>query len=342
MSDSRTPLSAFLGMLLCRALVPLWVLTGAVFKLIERDPTLLPKNIIDATKIVARRFEEPTAVLDFVLRSFIGLELVVVVLMVLMARWARPVAIFMLGAFCLVLIGEMVTGNFENCGCFGDLPVTPWQMLIADGTLLLGAIFLGPAERPPAATFKRILVAAVLTLAAFGTSFGMPGRTVVAPPVDGNGGETPPPPDADGCPPLPGRPALDTMYWPIYENWIGECWTETELAPHARPLPKDFGKGTWYVLFYRKDCEHCHELMARFFTGTLSIRTVAIAVPEPEGFPDAFDDLGMPCTDCVQRELPVGPNYVMSTPVLVRVEEGIVQCAAEVDAKADLPKCIIH
>ncbi len=68
---------------------------------------------------------------------------------------------------------------------------------------------------------------------------------------------------------------------------------------------------------------------------------MAIAVPEPEGFPDDFDDLGMPCTECVQRALPVGPNYVMSTPVLVRVEDGIVQCAAEVDAKADLPDCVL-
>ncbi len=247
MSDSRTPLSAFLGMILCRALVPLWVLTGAVFKLIERDPTLLPKNIIDAIKIVARRFEEPTAVLDFVLRSFIGLELVAVVLMVLMARWARPVAIFMLGAFCLILIGEMVTGNFENCGCFGDLPVTPWQMLIADGALLLGAIFLRPAaDRPPATTSRRpLLVAAVLTLAAFGTSFGVPGRTVVAPPVDGNGGKTPKPRMADGCPPLPGpgEVALNAMYWPIYDrDWVGECWTQTELAP-CPTAPKWLRKG---------------------------------------------------------------------------------------------------
>ena len=225
-----------------------------------------------------------------------------------------------------------------------SVPVTPWQMLIADGALLLGAIFLRPAaDRPPATTSRRpLLVAAVLTLAAFGTSFGVPGRTVVAPPVDGNGGQTPPPPMAGGCPPLPGPPALNAMYWPIYDrDWVGECWTQTELAPHAPPLPKGFEKGTWYVLFYRKDCEHCHELMARFFTGALSIPTVAIAVPEPEGFPDDFDDLGMPCTECVQRALPVGPNYVMSTPVLVRVEDGIVQCAAEVDSKADLPDCVL-
>ncbi len=189
----------------------------------------------------------------------------------------------------------------------------------------------------------------MLILGAFGLSFGIPPRTITVRPDDGNGGQTPLPGDGnggrtrDGCPPLPGpgEVALDAMYWPIYDrDWEGRCWTQTELAPHAGPLPPGFEEGTWYVMFYRKDCDHCHDLMTRFFTGTLPIRTVAIAVPEPEGFPDPFDDLGMPCTECVQRELPVGPNYVMSTPVLVRVEDGIVRCAAEVDSAADLPECL--
>ncbi len=323
MTNGSPSTAALMGTVLCRVVVPAWVLTGAIIKLVERSPLLLPSNIVKATKTLAASVspQNPEAVLDLVLRSLIGLELLAVVLMVLVAKASRSVALFMLGAFCLILIGEMVVGA-ASCGCFGDLPVKPWQMLIADGALLAGVVFLKPASDQRIASARRgpVMAAAaiVAAVAGFGFAFGVPARDV---------GE------ADNTPPT---------YFPIYENWVGLRWTETELAPLAGALPPNFNTGTWYVVFYRKDCDHCHELLERFFTGPLKIPTLAIATPERSGFPDPLDELPMPCTECVMRSLPIGPDYVMQTPVVVRVKDGIVECAAEgVDAAAPLPECLV-
>jgi hypothetical protein len=336
-----------MGTVLCRVVVPAWVLPGAITKLVTRDPFLLPTNIVKATKTLAGIVspQNPEMVLDLVMRSLAGLELLAVVLMVLVARASRGVAIFMLSVFCLILIGEMVVGA-ASCGCFGSLPIKPWQMLIADGALLAGVLLLKPASDQWLASARRgpvlasVIVAAV---AGFGFSFGTPPRD-----IGGGDGVTPPTnnppvtPTASGCPPLPTRGTPQPLYFPNYDTWVGLCWTQVPLAQFAGPLPPDFNEGTWYVIFYRKNCDHCHELLERFFTGPLKIRTLAIATPERSGFPALIDQLPMPCTECVLRELPIGPDYAMQSPVLVRVKDGVVECAAEgVDAEAPLPECLL-
>ena len=52
-----------------------------------------------------------------------------------------------------------------------------------------------------------------------------------------------------------------------------------------RGLPDDLDQGQQYMLFYRKDCEHCHELMEFFFAEELPLPTTAVAVPERAGYP---------------------------------------------------------
>ena len=97
-------------------------------------------------------------------------------------------------------------------------------------------------------------------------------------------------------------------------------------------------RGVEYLLFYRKDCEHCHELMEAWFFGPLLAPTIAIAVPDRNGFPtenlQAFD-----CPECSLAEMPKGIDWFFQTPVLVRLEDGIVRCAAEVTA--DDSQCLV-
>ncbi len=96
-----------------RVIVPGWVLTGAVFKLVEASPlTLPPKTIL----LLADRAGIDLYILLAVL---VGLEIMAVAAMFMVPRYARPVGILMLSVFCLVLIGEMVQGNITSCGCFG-------------------------------------------------------------------------------------------------------------------------------------------------------------------------------------------------------------------------------
>jgi hypothetical protein len=77
--------------------------------------------------------------------------------------------------------------------------------------------------------------------------------------------------------------------------------------------------------------------MELHFSGSLKHSTTAIAVPERHGFPtenlQPFE-----CTECRVAELPAGIDWFLQTPVLVRLVDGVVECAAEVDATT--PECL--
>ena len=126
---------------------------------------------------------------------------------------------------------------------------------------------------------------------------------------------------------------------PQYQDWIGRPFHELDVASWTSNLPDDLDFGSQYVIFYRKDCEHCHELMALYFSGSLEQPTTAVAVPERYGFPtenlQPFD-----CPECRLAELPAGIDWFLQTPVLVRLADGVVECAAEVDATA--PECLVQ
>jgi hypothetical protein len=77
--------------------------------------------------------------------------------------------------------------------------------------------------------------------------------------------------------------------------------------------------------------------MEVYFSGSLKRPTTAIAVPERDGFPtENLQPFG--CPDCRVAELPAGVDWFFQTPVLVRLADGVVECAAEVEAKA--PECL--
>ena len=125
---------------------------------------------------------------------------------------------------------------------------------------------------------------------------------------------------------------------PQYQDWIGQQFHELDMAAWTSNLPDDIGFGPQYVIFFRKDCEHCHELMELHFSGVLEHPTTAIAVPERDGFPtenlQPFN-----CPDCRLAELPAGIDWFLQTPVLVRLADGVVECAAEVEAIT--PECLV-
>ena len=99
----------------------------------------------------------------------------------------------------------------------------------------------------------------------------------------------------------------------------------------------DLAEGSQYLLFYRKDCEHCHELMEIFFAEESPLPTTAVAVPERAGFPTVGIQPFV-CAGCRLAELPAGIDWFLKTPVVVRLSDGVVECAAEVTA--DDPICL--
>jgi len=133
--------------------------------------------------------------------------------------------------------------------------------------------------------------------------------------------------------PLP----ADGYYLPDYEAWSGQNFLDLDVVSWVDGLPNDIANGLQYVIFYRKDCEHCHHLMELYFSQSLPAPTTAIAVPERVGFPTE-NVQPFPCLGCRTAELPSGVDWFFQTPVLVRLLDGRVECVSEVDPET--PDCL--
>jgi hypothetical protein len=310
------------AVLIARVLVPLWLLIGAVLKLVDLSPTHLPAAIIKWVGYIHLD-------LMFVLRLTIAVELIVVIVMVVLPTLARWVGIAMLALFVPVLIGDIALGA-SSCGCFGAVQMSPWITLVTDVTFLAGLIFLGRREPRLAMTATlptwRVLIAGALSVASVMAAFGLPSPSV---PTPGGGDES-----VEG---LSTALPAEGFYLPQYDEWLGRSFAELEVATWIDELPDDIASGSQYVFFYRKDCEHCHELMEMFFAGELLVPTTAVAVPERDGFPTE-NVQAFPCSGCRVAELPQGVDWFLQTPVLVRLYDGIVECVAEEDPAA--PQCV--
>jgi hypothetical protein len=311
-----------IAVVLARVVVPLWLAAGAVLKLMDLSPAHLPAAMIKWCGGLGID-------LMFVLRFLIAAELIVAGVMVLLPPLARWVGIAMLTAFMPVLIGDIALGA-SSCGCFGAVKVSPWVTIVTDVTFLFGLLILGRREPRLALTpnlpTSWVLVAGAWSLLSVVAAFGVP-----APAPTASAGSA-----AAGNVMTPALPA-EGYYMPQYQEWIGQSFRELDVASWTRNLPDDIEIGPQYVIFFRKDCEHCHELMEVYFGGSLEQPTTAIAVPERYGFPT--ENLQpFVCPDCRVAELPAGIDWFFQTPVLVRLMDGVVECAAEVEATA--PECL--
>jgi hypothetical protein len=326
MTSSHSNWQGSVAVAIARVLVPLWLTTGAVLKLMDLSPTHLPAALIKWCGALGID-------LMFVLRFSIAAELIVAGVMVLLPPVARWIGIALLTTFVPVLIGDLMLGA-SSCGCFGAVKVSPWVTLVMDVTFLLGLLILGRREprlaMTPVLSTPAVLIAGVWCVASGVLAFGLP---AAAPAAGATSSGVSAVIGTGEGPPLP----ADGYYLPQYEEWIGTSFGQLEIAKWTINLPENIDVGPHYVLFYRKDCEHCHELMELYFSAELSVPTTAIAVPERAGFPtDNLQEFA--CPECHRAELPAGVDWFLQTPVVVRLSDGVVECAAEVDPMA--PECL--
>ena len=310
--------SAALSVVLVRIVVPVWILVGALFKLVEGSPASLPEALV-------RTLGKTGLNLAFLLHFAVGVELAAVGLIWLVPRLARPVALLMLAVFAAVLLGDLIVGA-GSCGCFGSVKVNPVVTLFVDGGLLLGIILLG--SRAPTLRLtrelptKQVVLGVIWIAAAFGLAFGYPFHPAAPVPGASTAASNAVEPPA--------------YYVPDYDSWIGKEWSRIDLARWVRGSAP-IGTGREYVILYRKDCDHCHHLFQRYFRGRLKFPTLVVAIPNKDGFPTS-GTLPMPCTECRQAELPSGCDWFFKTPVLIRLEDGVVRCAEEADPEK--PGCL--
>jgi len=318
---SSSSLRSTAAVLIARVVIPLWLGTGAVLKLLDGSPSNLPAAIVKG--LGGNGLD-----LRFVLEFSIAMELIVVGVMVLLPGLARFAGIVVLGLFLPVLIGDVALGA-TSCGCFGAVQVSPWVTLVTDAFFLVSLVFLGRGvaalRMPRALPTWQVVVVGLWTVVSVALAFGATGSGTAA---EDNGGQ---PAVASSTGPAEG------YYLPDYSSWLGQRFLDLDIAGWIQGLPDDLEVGQQYVLFYRVDCEHCHELMELYFADELMLPTTAVAVPEKAGFPTVGVQPFV-CGACRLAELPAGVDWFMQTPVLVRLTDGLVDCAAEVTAED--PTCL--
>lgn len=329
--DQTTPtLRSQIGFLLTRLVVPVWILSGAVFKLIERTPGNLPGEIWKSAN-------KAGIDLFLLLGALIFIEFAMIIFMVFSARWARTAAIFMLSVFCLVLLNEMRVGNFTSCGCLGKIPVKPWQMLTVDGLLLLGVIVCGPARYSALAAPRWVPIAAMISIiAAFTATFGLilPERTVKGEPPVINNSDTPVVPE-NGTVAVDPTVNPDPAPFPSFfapddlQQWVGKPWREAPIFKLMRTWPKNMDSGTRYVVFYSRTCEHCQQMFEEDLIGPIGASVTVVEIPASRTQLTGDGAWPMPATQCEQLALSVGPLWMITPPLAIAVKDGIIICAEE-------------
>ncbi|MAD19113.1 MAG: hypothetical protein CMJ52_02690 [Planctomycetaceae bacterium] len=124
---------------------------------------------------------------------------------------------------------------------------------------------------------------------------------------------------ADPWGPMPTE--VESFYFTDFDAWVGKPLADQDLARLInRPIPEALETGRGFVMFYRTDCEHCHHMLEQWFTSSVPAPTVAVQVPDT----DPANAMPFPSTIVERRALPGGPDYVIQTPALFAVRDGLV------------------
>jgi len=322
-----------IGDLLARVVVPLWVAIGALIKLAERDPRLLPQPIVDTVSQVAVAFMEQRNhawLLDSTLRTLIGIELALVVGMVLAPRISRLLASFTLIVFLVVLAETMrrqvLSDGFQamisgNCGCLGKKSPPPPIMFLIDAVLLAGVMIFQLRYSLGAASTRLVPLGLVFgCMAAFTLAFMTPPKSMRVVFADYEEEVSTHAHDH-----WPAPPEVSPMYFPQAGTWIGQHMREIDLLQQMRPAPAaELLEGITYIVVYRGDCGNCHELLSVHMSEERAPRTIALRIAEG----DPAKDKPMPSDRFRLHTLPDGPNYVLTAPLLAVARDGVIRTAS--------------
>ena len=368
-SASAVRTGSLFGTIMCRGIVPAWLFTGALVKLLDGTPALLPKPVRGIYTWMANLYgmgaeADLTRFFDIALRGTISMEFTLAAAMILLPKFSRALAALVLMLFVGILTSVVISGD-ASCGCFGSKGPPPIVVLIIDATLLACVLLFKP--RLPTIQVKRTgaLAGAWVAASAFAVAitFGLPlpasitatASTIIPAPstatsATNTSAATPTIPaptttaNTSTAAPIskqlpeqtpatatssassstwPKPPAqLQPYYMPQVEQWVGKPLRSQPLAALIQqPLPANLEQGRWIVMFYRKDCDHCHEVLEKYFMVKLPAPTLLISIPDTN--PAA--ELPNPCADCFETSFIKGPEYVVGTPILMSIENGIVK-----------------
>lgn len=276
--------------------IALWVLAGALFKLLLGTPADLPSVV-----------RELPLDLGLTYRLAISVELAFVALGLFLPRVAWPFLASLLAVFCVVLVMLAAKGD-ANCGCFGSkITIPPLAMLGIDLALLGGLLATRPWRLAPKVSRAMAALVAVPLLAGLAAPWA----------VDRQAGAGP----AEGGPER--AKALPQYAILTPTEWVGSPLSETELAPwiDLGAMPRD-GR----FIFYRMTCEHCAEHLfeaTAMDDGTVPFVLVRI-IEEGEREEDFVVELVPEGEHVTHVTLPEDVAWVITTPAEFTLEDGVV------------------
>jgi uncharacterized membrane protein len=249
-------------------------------------------------------------------RLLAAFELLGAALALLSARRARAVAWIACAAFAFSALAELsaIIAAPGNRALPGRVWIGPILGLAFGG----GGLWLlsnRPADpAPPPARFTPWRAMALVALAA--ASFGIAGSMTVTPRTDVTLG-------AGGVEAI----ALDPA------QWTGKTFAQAGVAVHVPMLTPATLSGTKWVVFYRPSCGRCHQVMDTYFAGPQDGSVIAVKVPYGPGEEfvpgEVAEDVA--CAGCEMLELPSKRRWIITTPTIAKVEEGIITCVTWTD-----------
>jgi len=249
------------------------------------------------------------------LRVLIGLELTGAGLCLGLRRLGAKVAWACALAAAFVSLAELAALNAPGAVAAG---AGAWAMLMPAIVLAVAVLFLVAKPSPSAAAPQSALSVVVTSILAFTFMMGMATRLSIENTVKTEALAN------------QGVKAVDLAF----ESWKGRTFADAGVAKHLPRLTAETLEGQAIVVFYNPKCGQCHEVFDRWLASGRSEKIIAVMVPAAEGAIEAAGDgdIGdINCPDCIRLELPTGPTWLITTPSVAVLSEGVIRCTADKD-----------
>jgi hypothetical protein len=307
------------GTIICRVIVPMWIGVGMYRKLLDFSPLILPRWISEVGSSIAGHVGgvTPTDVLTMLLYAILIVEGSAVVTMIFVSYLARPVAILMLTLFCGALAVEWMRHGEGSCGCFGTTQLSINHVLLADGVLLILAVLFNPGHYDSSGVRESVI--GMTSVAALVGATMVPNHAWISQ-VRSSG-------SVDGqseVGKLFSQPR--EWYWPGVDRWVGKRWNELDVADLVSDELADWNEGVRLIVFHRADCVECKQLQDKVFRQSAPYPTTFVLVPSSSGGNQL--PYTPPCSNCVYVGVKRGPKWIIQTPLIVRLVDGIVVCTS--------------
>ena len=131
-------------------------------------------------------------------------------------------------------------------------------------------------------------------------------------------------------------PALPSYWYATdIEGWVGKRWNEIDLFHYMKTKPSGMDRGGRIVVFYSRTCDHCEAMFNDDLATDPGLAATVTAVEVPQSKVQLTDPKGwsMPETACELLSLPLGADWIITTPMTLRIEDGVITCAQENEHK---------